>query len=261
MEVFSVRMIEKTFDDTLKHALKCGYRTEGMYNRGVFEIDVRCDHMWEVFCRWFWEYNHFGIDCEDGNVVSMKSVYDKDSGIFKMRIHLNEMIDYIYTCTPAHLRKEIPEHIKDAKEIEGIVRDFLIDDTLGRQEYYHDAFKRGMMMIFDKENGFNTNKINMIRDKVMDGVVVHVVYKQNKGWEDGIGLYTLNGFNQDQLKYIACDILGDDSYDGWNIVEVYKNKEGYYHVGLEVKEKVGLNKKGIEELKRIYDTSYGWIGK
>jgi hypothetical protein len=246
----------------LKQALKKGYRTEWMYNNYSFDVHIQVDHPWEIFSRMYWENNHFN---------QRRSRYIPTEDTFIMDLRLSEAIDYIYNCTPARLQNEIPSNITTVESIRQLVADFLMDDTLGRQEYYHDAFKALTMMSFEKKPGFDTKPIEMIRQHVPNGIVMHVVQRSDPTDPKWInGLYTFNCFNKKQLTELLSLL---SMYLSTYIIETYKDKEGYYDIGVyfgmpvvdydeDGEEGIDLTRPIFyEKFDQIYHHSYDWMNQ
>lgn len=248
MEVLLVEPIVRTFDDTLKYLLSKGYRSEGLYDNGIFEVTLKYDHPWEYFCRKFWETNHF-----HANTLWYQTQYmDKDTIVLKLR--LSEAIDYIYACTPSRLQSEIASNITTIKDITDLLHGFLVDDTLGRQEYYHDRFKTLTMMSFEKEPGFDTSRIYKLRELVPQDLIAHVVYQNDKTKNNGV--YTFQCYNKSQLMELIALLKKHTDY---SVIETYKNKEGYYHIGIEFRNGPRSELNGFSDaLGEIITHSYGW---
>ena len=248
MKVLQVKMHLEP-NATLKQALKKGYRIEWMYNLYSFKVHMKVDHPWEIFSRMYWENNHLGTN---------HSKYIPNEDTFIMDLRLSEAIDYIYNCTPPHLQKEIPSNIATVESICQLVADFLMDDTLGRQEYYHDAFKALTMMSFEKKPGFDTKPIETIRQHVPSGIIMHVVHRIDRDDERLCGLCTFNCFNKSQLIELLSLL---NMYPSSFVSETYKDKEGYYNIGVYFSSDIPTSSEFHEKFDQIYHRSYDWMNQ
>jgi len=256
MNVLKVSIIDQP-SDMLRLAVKKGYRTEAMYDNYVFQVDVELDHMWEYFSRLYWECNHFHVGYKFGDRKSSAYCW-KNDGYMALKLRLSEAVDFIYACTPQYLKKEIPDNIRTIEDIRQLVSDFLIDDSLGRQEFYHSVFKSITMLDFSKTEGLDMSGVNLIRQHVPNGTIVHIMY-QNKNFDgDLYGMYMFQSHNKKQLNDLA--VMLQRYAEGFSVIDILKDKNGYYNIGIALphttQDRVDVNV--TEEFKRIYDTSYSW---
>lgn len=259
MKVLSVKC-NGPIPPSLKYCLNKGYRSEAIYDAFVIDVSLIPDHHFDMFRRLYWEFNHFHTTSSREAMLRhnpMVSQYKEGKFILKLRV--SEAIDYIGNCTPAHLKHQIPESITTIADICQLVKDFLMDDSLGRQEYYHDAFKALTMMVFEKDAGFNTTAIDKIREHVPNGIIVHSLYSDYvPGKTDSIeGIHTFQCYNNKMLG----ELMGYLNYynGGFHIIEVYKNKEGYYHIGVMLENQHVMMDQHVQWFEEIYANSYNWI--
>lgn len=250
----------------LKQALIRGYRCESIYDNYMFDVLVTLDHPFELIRRQYWETNHFHCGwshlSHGRNNEKMSMINPKDHTSVIIKLRLSEALDFIATCTPGHMKNQIPENTRNIEQIHKIVSDFLMDDTLGRQEFYHDAFKAVTMLTFEKPPAVDINRIKTMRNKVENGTIMMITFSDYNGHyntKDLNGLYTFQCYNQTQLWDLIKAL--NDYKAGYQIVEAYKDDEGYYYIGVYMNSSTNdiVQQVFYEWFESVYQHSYSWL--
>lgn len=262
--------LDSPVSPVITQALFRGYRCEAMYDNFSFPVHVELDHPFELIRRQYWEANHFHIGWSrlshgrHNEKLSRVESYQPLNAIIELR--LSEALDFIATCTPGHLKNQIPENTKTVVQIHQLVSDFLMDDSLGRQEFYHDAFKAITMMNFEKPPAVDINRIKTIRSKVPNDIIMMATFTEYKGkrnTNDLYGLYTFQCYNKTQLWNLIKTL--DDYFAGYQIVEAYKDDEGYYYTGVYMNRLTHIddiiNHAFYDWFESVYQHSYDWMNQ
>ena len=270
MKVLSVIPIAY-YDKSLAYLLSKGQRSEVLYDKPRFIVKLQLDHPFQFFCRRYWEANHFHL------LASDLSRFDTEQQVMKLSLTLSEAIDFIYNTTPAHLKKDVPDNIKTINQIRDLLITLLIDDTIGRQEFYHSNFIALTMMDFKKQPGFDTKAIQKIRQNVQSDLIMHIIYNQNMDEFPNYyaGFYMFNGYNKTHLNELL-NILSLTKH--YCIHDAYKDDEGYYNITIQFYDGTyevddtnelddsnfitpAIKQSFLNKMQQIKDHSYNWMTK
>lgn len=172
------------------------------------DIDVIPDSPIDFLYRRLWETMFLRRD------MSGWSRFNNSESII-LKISFNEAINFIKAVTPPRFKPRIHELYNDIDNIKESLELFLINDADSVINYNTSVFKQGMkFQQFETSSKYNMNRINYIRSKVNDMVVVDV--------ENCSDFKTIrdNPSNNDTDSYVRIDIQCMLSY--YNTADLHK---------------------------------------